>query len=51
MKTIYIHRPTEDLSEDMNRVTHEVDFFLDGTAGAELCGLMQLANLADVLSS
>ncbi|RDW66851.1 hypothetical protein BP5796_09600 [Coleophoma crateriformis] len=47
MQTIYIHRLTEDLDEDMSLVEKENDQFLDGTTGGEDCGLGSLADVLD----
>ena len=45
MKTIYVQRKTEDLTEDMKQVRDDVDFFIDGTKGDEKCGLGELADI------
>ena len=45
MRTIYIQRSTEDLSESMSLVRKEVDFFIDGTKGTKECGLGELATI------
>ncbi len=46
MKTIYIQRKTEDVTEeDMNQVRDDVDFFIDGTKGDEKCGFGELADV------
>ncbi|KZT52738.1 HAD-like protein [Calocera cornea HHB12733] len=42
MKTVYIHRPTEDPQEDMSKVREDVDLFLDGISPGS--GLMALAD-------
>ncbi|RDW62179.1 hypothetical protein BP6252_11612 [Coleophoma cylindrospora] len=47
MQTIYIHRTTEDLDEDMSLVEKENDRFLDGTTGGVDCGLGALADVLD----
>jgi hypothetical protein len=46
MRTIYIHRDTEDPEEDMDQIRADVDLFLDGTrsTGAK-GGLLALADL------
>lgn len=36
---------TEDTYEDMKEVKKDVDFFLDGTKGTEMCGLDEVANI------
>jgi hypothetical protein len=46
MKTVYIHRITEDPDEDMDKVRADVDFFIDGTD--ESGGLLRLAELWDI---
>lgn len=43
MKTVYVQRSTEDLTENMVTVRDEVDFFIDGTGGDEKCGFGELA--------
>ena len=45
MKTIYVQRTMEDLSEDMEKVRDDVDFFIDGTSGDEECGFGELADI------
>ena len=45
MKTVYIKRSTEDLTEDMAAVRKEVDFFINGTTGNKDCGLGELAQI------
>ena len=45
ISTVYIQRSTEDLTENMNTVRKDVDFFIDGTKGTEDCGLAELANI------
>ena len=45
MKTIYVQRPTEDLSENMDQVRDDVDFFIDGTGVDEKCGFGELADI------
>lgn len=45
MKTIYVQRSTEDLSENMEKVRDDVDFFIDGTGGDERCGFGELADI------
>ena len=45
MKTIYVQRTMEDLSEDMEKVRDDVDFFIDGTSGDEKCGFGELADI------
>ena len=45
MKTIYVQRETEDLTEDMERVRDDVDFFIDGTGGDEKGGFGELADI------
>lgn len=45
MKTIYVQRKTEDLTEDMKQVRDDVDFFIDGTKGDEKCGFVELADI------
>ena len=45
MKTIYVQRKTEDLSEDLDQVRDDVDFFIDGTSGDEKCGFGELAGI------
>lgn len=45
MKTIYVQRSTEDLSENMEKVRDDVDFFIDGTGGDEKCGFGELADI------
>ena len=45
MKTIYVQRKTEDLTEDMKQVRDDIDFFIDGTKGDEKCGFGELANI------
>ena len=42
MRTIYIHRKTEDLDEDMDQVRAGVDMFVDGTKPE--AGLAELAD-------
>jgi len=43
--TVYIQRVTEDLDENMAKVSGEVDLFIEGTQGVESCGLGELADL------
>lgn len=45
MKTVYVQRTTEDLTEDINQVRDDVDFFIDGTRGDEKCGFGELADI------
>lgn len=45
MKTIYVQRSTEDLTENMEKVRDDVDFFIDGTAGDEKSGFGELADI------
>ena len=45
MKTIYVQRTTEDLTENVDQVRDEVDFFIDGTGGDEGCGFGELADI------
>jgi hypothetical protein len=45
MKTIYIHRKTEDPEEDMEKLKREFDWFIDGTKGDGKDGLVVLAEL------
>ena len=45
MRTVYIKRSTEDLTEDVNLVRKDVDFFIDGTTGSTDCGLAELATI------
>lgn len=45
MKTIYVQRKTEDLTEDLKQVRDDVDFFIDGTKGDEKCGFGELADI------
>jgi 2-haloalkanoic acid dehalogenase type II len=45
MQTVYIQRPTEDPTEDMNRIRAEVDVFVDGCDGDRLAGLAQIAHM------
>lgn len=44
MRTVYIHRSTEDPLEDMGVVRAEFDYFIDGTDGSSTCGLIALAD-------
>ena len=48
MKTVYMKRSTEDLTEDMGLVRKEVDFFIHGTTGSKDCGLGELAQILGV---
>lgn len=48
MRTVYIQRTTEDLSESMDQVRAEVDFFTDGRDGTTSCGLAQVARMLGV---
>jgi FMN phosphatase YigB (HAD superfamily) len=41
IRTIYVHRKSEDLDEDMDQVRAEVDMFVDGTKPE--AGLAELA--------
>ncbi|PCH40090.1 haloacid dehalogenase [Wolfiporia cocos MD-104 SS10] len=41
MKTVYIHRPTEDPDEDMALIRNQVDIFIEGTKCSD--GLLELA--------
>lgn len=45
IRTVYIHRSTEDLNEDMDLVRKEFDVFVDGIGRSPQGGLMALANL------
>ena len=45
MKTIYVQRTREDISEDMEQVRDGVDFFIDGTSGDEKSGFGELADI------
>lgn len=45
MKTIYVQRKTEDLTEDLKQVRDDVDFFIDGTKPDEKCGFGELADI------
>lgn len=45
MKTIYVQRKTEDLTEDMKQVRDDIDFFIDGTKEDEKCGFGELADI------
>ena len=45
MKTVYVQRKTEDLTENMEQVRDDVDFFIDGTKGEETCGFGELADV------
>ena len=45
MKTIYVQRTREDLSEKMEQVRDDVDFFIDGTSGDEKSGFGELADI------
>ncbi|KAK0484726.1 haloacid dehalogenase [Armillaria novae-zelandiae] len=45
MKTTYIHRPTEDPEENIDRVRQTFDFFVEGTDGSDSSGLVKLATI------
>ncbi len=45
MKTAYIHRSTEDPEENMDRLKQTFDFFIEGTDGSDVNGLVQLATI------
>ena len=45
MKTIYVQRTTEDVSEDIKQVRNDVDFFIDGTLQDDKCGFGELADI------
>ena len=45
MRTVYIKRTTEDLTENMELVRKDVDFFINGTTGSKDCGLGELATI------
>ncbi|KII85904.1 hypothetical protein PLICRDRAFT_44328 [Plicaturopsis crispa FD-325 SS-3] len=45
MKTVYIHRTTEDLTEDMDAVKADSDVFIDGRGAGG--GLLELARVLD----
>ncbi|WVQ83525.1 haloacid dehalogenase, type II [Cryptococcus sp. DSM 104549] len=46
MRTIYIHRDTEDVFQDMAKIRSEVDLFIDGRTAAGLNGgLVELATV------
>ena len=45
MLTAYVQRSTEDLHEQMTAVRGDVDFFFEGTAGTNECGLGELATV------
>ncbi|KAF8208306.1 haloacid dehalogenase [Mycena galopus ATCC 62051] len=45
MKTIYIHRNTEDVDEDMDLIRTEFDAFVDGTAAGSDGGITAVAAL------
>ncbi|KAJ7057085.1 haloacid dehalogenase [Mycena amicta] len=49
MKTIYVHRTTEDLDEDMDCICTEFDAFVDGTPNApnDIAGLLGVAAILD----
>ncbi len=49
LRTVYIHRNTEDLGEDMEQVRTEVDMFVDGTKPGG--GLTELAERLESLQS
>ena len=40
-----MQRTREDLSETMEKVRDEVDFFIDGTGGDNICGFGELADI------
>ena len=42
MRTIYVHRATEDLDEDMAAIRTEFDAFVDGTSGSRSAGLSEV---------
>jgi len=48
MRTAYIHRATEDPQEDMDRISQENEYFVEGTNGSKNCGLSELARLLGV---
>lgn len=48
MRTVYIHRRTEDCDENIEQVRQEVDSFVDGSAGKRDGGLCALADLLGV---
>ncbi|KAJ7177945.1 haloacid dehalogenase [Mycena filopes] len=43
MKTIYVHRTTEDLDEDMDQIRTEFDAFVDGTTPSLAGGIVGVA--------
>ncbi|KAJ7757029.1 haloacid dehalogenase [Mycena metata] len=45
MKSVYVHRKTEDLDEDMDRVRTEFDAFVDGTTDSLAGGIASVAAL------
>ncbi|KAG7442822.1 haloacid dehalogenase [Guyanagaster necrorhizus] len=45
MKTAYIHRSTEDPEEDIDHLRQTFDFFVEGTDGSDISGLVKLANI------
>jgi 2-haloalkanoic acid dehalogenase type II len=45
LRTVYIHRTTEDLTESMTQIRSEVDVFVDGRQGTATCGLSEVARL------
>jgi hypothetical protein len=45
MKTVYIQRNTEDLTEDMDQIRTEFDAFVDGTTGDLNGGIPAVAAL------
>ncbi|KAJ7507281.1 HAD-like domain-containing protein [Mycena galericulata] len=45
MKTVYVHRVTEDLDEDMDRIRTEFDVFVDGTTDDLPGGLPSVASI------
>ena len=45
MRTVYVKRSTEDLTEDMDLVRKDADFFINGTTGSKDCGLGELATI------
>lgn len=47
MRTIYIHRQTEDLDEDMGVLATEFDAFVDGRAGGVEVGLGEVARILE----
>ncbi|KAJ7701753.1 haloacid dehalogenase [Mycena rosella] len=51
MKTIYVHRLTEDLHEDMERIRTECDASVDGTTGDLTGGLSAVAAILGAVST